>query len=393
MEFTHAVGDIVQERYRILHPLGEGGSGTTYAAEDLQTQRQVALKALSLRHSGDWKQLELFEREAATLQKLKHPAIPKYLDYFHVDSVGDRAFYIVQELAAGYSLAQRVSQGWRTREQDVRRIAAQVLEILIYLHRQKPPVIHRDIKPQNLMISESGQIALVDFGAVQDSDRDTQARGSTVIGTYGYMAPEQFRGQAVPATDLYGLGTTLLFLLTHRSPSELPQERLSIRFRDRIQVSDAFANWLEKLLEPDVEDRFASAQVALSTLKQTVLVKKPTRPMPWWGWVGGSVVGVAAVGLAAFFRYPIMNTFGITPDLCSASPQQIKDYLNRWGDPNPRGSSLIGCLLWRLPKEKNQTEVRELINFLIVKGANVNARTDFGTTPLIDAARMGEPED
>ncbi len=82
-------------------------------------------------------------------------------------------------------------------------------------------------------------------------------RGSTVVGTYGYMAPEQFRGQAVPTTDLYGLGATLLFLLTHRSPAELPTDRLKIDFRSRVQISEDFADCLEKMLDPDVEERFS----------------------------------------------------------------------------------------------------------------------------------------
>ncbi|MEQ8960920.1 MAG: serine/threonine-protein kinase, partial [Coleofasciculus sp. C2-GNP5-27] len=188
----------------------------------------MALKALSLHHTGDWKQIELFEREAKVLAQLNYPTIPRYLDYFQVETSEDRAFYIVQELAEGKSLADLVKNGWRTNESGVRQIATQVLETLVYLHQLNPPVVHRDIKPQNLIWGKEGKIFLVDFGAVQDTVRSTFAKGSTIVGTYGYMAPEQFRGQAVPATDLYGLGATVVFLLTHRCPSDLPTERLKI---------------------------------------------------------------------------------------------------------------------------------------------------------------------
>ncbi|HEY9604464.1 MAG TPA: ankryin, partial [Allocoleopsis sp.] len=105
MELLHESGEIIAQRYRICAPLGQGGSGTTYLARDLECDRQVALKALSLRQITDWKRLELFEREARVLAQLNHPAIPRYLDYFHVDTPDDRSFYIVQQLAEGRSLA------------------------------------------------------------------------------------------------------------------------------------------------------------------------------------------------------------------------------------------------------------------------------------------------
>ncbi|MEO0868905.1 MAG: protein kinase, partial [Cyanobacteria bacterium J06642_11] len=91
---------------------------------------------------------------------------------------------------------------------------------LDYLHGLNPPIIHRDVKPQNIIWSQNGRIFLVDFGAVQTVYQNTIAFSSTVVGTFGYMAPEQFRGQAYPTTDLYGLGTTLLALLTHQNPGE-----------------------------------------------------------------------------------------------------------------------------------------------------------------------------
>lgn len=267
MELLHQSGEIIAERYQIIDTLGQGGSGTTYQAQDLQSGERVALKALSLRRMTDWKMLELFEREARILAHLTHPGIPDYLDYFCVDTTQDRSFYIAQQLAPGKSLAALVENGWQPDESEVRHLATQILEILIYLHSLTPPVIHRDIKPQNIIRQENGQVFLVDFGAVQDTYHHTVTGGSTVVGTYGYMAPEQFRGQAVLSTDLYGLGTTLLFLLTQKSPADLPQRKLKINFRSHVKISKEFADWLERMLEPVVEDRFHSASQALAVLR------------------------------------------------------------------------------------------------------------------------------
>jgi serine/threonine protein kinase len=151
-------------------------------------------------------------------------------------------------------------------EKTVKQITEQVLEILVYLQKLVPPVIHRDIKPQNIIRSGDGKIFLVDFGAVQDIYHHTSIE-STVAGTYGYMAPEQFRGQAFLSTDLYGLGTTLLFLLTGQIPSELPEKRLKIDFRNSVQISSEFADWIDKLIEPSNRDRLPSAEAALKVLQ------------------------------------------------------------------------------------------------------------------------------
>ena len=110
----HTIGEIVDNRYRIVAHLGQGSSGITYAAKTLTTERLVALKVLTLRGLDDWKKLELFEREANVLATLNHPGIPAYVDYFQVDTPSDRAFYIVQTLAEGKSLAALVAEGWRT---------------------------------------------------------------------------------------------------------------------------------------------------------------------------------------------------------------------------------------------------------------------------------------
>ncbi len=268
MILLHQASTIIGDRYRIVAPLGQGGFGTTYEAEDLTNYKRVALKAISLRDLENWKGLELFEREAKILAKLNHHAIPKYLDYFYIDTADDRRFYLIQELVGGQSFSELVKKGWYPSQGEIKEIAFQILDILQYLHQLNPAVIHRDIKPQNLIITSKGKVFLVDFGAVKDIYRNTLSYGETFVGTFGYMPPEQFQGQAFCASDLYSLGATLLFLLTHRSPADLPQQRLKIDFRGSVQISQHFADWLEKMLEPAVEDRFQSVEEAIDGLRR-----------------------------------------------------------------------------------------------------------------------------
>ncbi|MEL6493620.1 MAG: serine/threonine-protein kinase [Cyanobacteria bacterium J06623_7] len=282
MEAPYQPGDMIQDRYCIVGILGEGGSAITYEAIDTtqsdlavppntslpphETAAHVALKVLSFVQTKDWKLVEMFEREAKVLKNLHHPRIPAYLDYFSIDTERDRQFILVQELIPGQSLGTLVEQGYYFQEREVKNIAQQVLEILTYLHGFQPPVIHRDIKPHNIIRTESGEIYLVDLGAVQDVYRNTLTRGATFVGTIDYMSPEQLRGHASYGCDLYSLGCTLLYLLTRRSPSELPLKRMKLDFRSSLSISTQFADWLDTVLEPALEDRFRSTTEALEKL-------------------------------------------------------------------------------------------------------------------------------
>ena len=260
-------------RYSIQDKLGQGGSGITYTAIEQKTNQLVALKSLSLTGLEDWKKIELFEREAKILQQLNHPGIPKYLDYFQIETENNVYFYIAQQLAPGKSLAYLISEGWQPDETTIKNIAKQILEILVYLQQLTPPVIHRDLKPQNIIYQpDIGKLFLVDFGAVHDTYNHT-VMGSTVVGTYGYMAPEQYRGGAVLSTDLYSLGCTLLFLLTGESPAELPQKKLKIDFRKTVNIKRDFANWIDKLIEPNIKNRFPKAEAALFVLYDKKSIK------------------------------------------------------------------------------------------------------------------------
>ncbi|MBW4681135.1 MAG: serine/threonine protein kinase [Microcoleus vaginatus WJT46-NPBG5] len=266
---------VLNERYQLKHKLGNNACRQTWLAEDLKTQTKepVVVKLLAFCGDVQWDNLKLFEREAQVLKQLNHPKIPKYRDYFSID---DQTlwFGLVQEYIPGVSLKEQLDQGKKFSPQEIRRIALEVLNILLYLHQLSPVLLHRDIKPSNLICGENNQVYLVDFGAVQDR---AAAEGATftVVGTYGYAPLEQFGGRAVPASDLYALGATLIHLLTGTAPADLPQKDLRIQFKDKVSLNSNFLIWLEQLTEPALEKRFSSAREALEALK---VPKIPTTP-------------------------------------------------------------------------------------------------------------------
>jgi serine/threonine protein kinase len=274
-EEASPLGD-VGSRYRIVGSLGKGGGGETFEAIRIADDARVALKCLVVAQTRDWKTVELFEREARVLASLTHPAIPRYEDSFVVESEKGTSLYLVHQFAPGVSLRQWLERGWHPDEAEILRITEFLLDVLTYLHSLSPPVVHRDIKPDNIIRSEDGRLWLVDFGAVRDFTT-TMSGGSTVVGTYGYMAPEQFRGQAIPASDIYGVAATILFLLTGRPPTELPQEKLKVVFRPYVQTaSPRLLAWLDRALEPAPEDRFPTTAIALQWLRNG----PPARPAP-----------------------------------------------------------------------------------------------------------------
>jgi serine/threonine protein kinase len=262
----------------IREVLGKGSFGTTYACERPELGDEVALKVLTLREMRDWKALQLFEREANTLKGLSHPAIPAYVDYFEVDSERDVKFCLVQKIAPGKSLQSLVDGGWRPTETEIVNVAEQLLEVLSYLSSLRPPVLHRDVKPGNVLLDRAtGSLSLVDFGATAEAAMTAAVAeegggplGSTVVGTFGYAAPEQMMGGATAVSDLYSAGATLLFLLTGRAPSTMPSARLRVDFRGIVTIEDPrLEAVVTRLLEPTPEDRYANARDALAALKST----------------------------------------------------------------------------------------------------------------------------
>ncbi|MGA8895598.1 MAG: serine/threonine-protein kinase, partial [Planktothrix agardhii] len=261
---------ILQDRYQLQHQYGRTAAGRqTWLAMDQETQEEVIIKLLAFSPQMAWEELKLFEREAQVLQALNHPRIPRYRNYFSIDQNlggGLPWFGLVQDYIPGSSLQDLLEKGHRFTEAKVKKIAKDILKILIYLHELSPPVLHRDIKPSNLILDSSEQIYLVDFGAVQAQASVTGVT-FTVVGTSGYAPLEQFWGRAVAASDLYALGATLIHLLTNTSPADLPQQNSRIQFADLVSLNRNFVLWIEQITEISLENRLPTAREALELLK------------------------------------------------------------------------------------------------------------------------------
>ncbi|MBW4696493.1 MAG: serine/threonine protein kinase [Aphanocapsa lilacina HA4352-LM1] len=263
MPFTPGV--LVQARYLLERQLGSTGARQTWLVQNSDTGQALTLKALYFGTGMDWQNLALFEREARTLKSLDHPRIPRYHEFFQWQQPEGDYFCLVQDFIPGVSLAEQVHSGKRWSEAQIEQAALEILHTLDYLHSLSPPVIHRDIKPSNVICGEDGRLYLVDFGSVQAEQ--VSGRTVTVVGTYGYMAPEQFGGRAVPGSDLYSLGATLVHLAAGINPADLVDARFGIRLPEQTALSPGLARWLEKLVDPDPQRRFNSAREAISGLR------------------------------------------------------------------------------------------------------------------------------
>lgn len=250
---------ILVNRYRILGQLGGGGQGAVYQARDLnfsEIKRLVAIKELLYTttdpnvRSATFK---TFQREANILATLSHPAIPKIYDFF--DQSG-RA-YLVMEYINGHDIEALMN---RTKELPLDKIlewAIDMCDVLQYLHTQPEPIIFRDIKPANIMIDSLGKVRLIDFGIAKVFQTGQK---HTMIGTEGYSAPEQYKGDANPLSDVYSLGATLHHILTRKDPRLEPPFSFNERpIKDfNPKVAPGFIEIIDRALQMSPKDRFQS---------------------------------------------------------------------------------------------------------------------------------------
>jgi serine/threonine protein kinase len=262
------IDTILQDRYQIRDLLSQKQGRRTYLALDLQSKNLVIIKILRFDPDFRWDDLDLFKREASTLQNLDHAALPTYLNYFDLTD----GFALVQTYIEAPSLQTIIESGRKFSEDEVIEIANKLLDILTYLHDCLPPVIHRDIKPSNILLGDRsgnsiGDVYLVDFGSVQTA-ASNDGSTITIVGSYGYTPPEQFYGQTISISDLYSLGMTLIYLITGTHPARLVSINGRVKF-DRSNLSNRFYRWLEKMTEYSVDRRFQSTKLAQIALTST----------------------------------------------------------------------------------------------------------------------------
>ena len=267
----------LRDRYRVLGALGRGGFGATFLARDQSLPGYPTCVIKQLRPTASDTTLlemarDLFQREASILGKIgNHPQLPRLLDYFEVA----QEFFLVQEHVSGSTLQREVRQGGPLTEAGVKQFLSEILPVVQYIHSHK--VIHRDIKPANLIRREQDkQLVMIDFGAVKDKvnppqvdPSDQTALTAYAIGTPGYAPPEQMAMRPVYASDIYAIGITCVYLLTGRSPKDLPYDTHTgeLRWQDQAPVSDHFGQVLRKMLDISVQNRYQMAADVLRDLE------------------------------------------------------------------------------------------------------------------------------
>ncbi|MEQ8973543.1 MAG: protein kinase [Coleofasciculus sp. C1-SOL-03] len=299
MRFCRRCGSklLLRERYRSLRLIGQGGFGKTFLAvdEDKPSKPQCVIKQFFPLYQGTSdvrKATELFEREAVRLDELgKHPQIPELLAHF----TQDNRQYLVQEFIDGQNLAQILAKDGVFNEQQIREMLRDLLAILEFIHSRS--VIHRDIKPENIIRRRhiytgetedngesviKGNLVLVDFGAAKHAIGTTKT--GTTVGTPDYIAPEQAKGKAIFASDLYSLGVSCIHLLTQIYPEQLfdtgEDTWVWRRYLKTNSISDELGYILDKLLKRATNHRYQSVAEVLRDLNQLPSISLTQYPTP-----------------------------------------------------------------------------------------------------------------
>ncbi len=256
---------LLKQRYRIINPVGKGGFGAVYKAADLQFgNRLVAIKEMSQNSLSSQELVEAteaFKREALLLAGLTHPNLPRIYEQF--TDMG--RWYLVMDFIEGETLEEHLDKlkDGKLPVEKVLEIGIQLCNVLEYLHLRQPPIIFRDLKPANVMLTVHGHVYLIDFGIARHF-KPGQAKDTTALGSTGYAAPEQYgKAQTTPRADIYALGATLHQLLSGKDPSDTPFQFASLQL-----LSHPVLARLEKLILQMVQMDAGKRPANIAVIKQ-----------------------------------------------------------------------------------------------------------------------------
>ena len=250
------LGTTLNGRYRLEARIGAGGMSTVYRATDETLQRQVAIKLMNREIASDSDQLERFRREARAVAQLSHPHIVGVIDYGEDDSRP----YIVFEYVEGETLKERIRRNGRLPITEAVAYAIEIARALGTAHARH--IVHRDVKPQNVLIDEEGSAKVTDFGIARTLDEEGLTADGRVLGTTDYVSPEQALGRPVTGqSDLYSLGVVLYEMLTGEVP-----------FKGENQVAVAMKHVREEI--PDVQHKRPEVSAALASVLDTATAKR-----------------------------------------------------------------------------------------------------------------------
>lgn len=275
------IGTVLDDRYKIIDYVAKGGMGAVYKAVDLKNSGFWAIKEMLDYFDSEVEReyaVERFTTEARILYKLNHDSIPKFVDCF----VSENRYYLIMEFINGTDLKKllddAIAEGKKgLDERDVLGWAIQACDVLDYLHKQDPPIVYRDMKPGNIMVTPQNKVYLIDFGIARLFDPRTKG---TMVGTQGYAPPEQYKGLAEPRSDLYSLAACIHHLLSGKDPrNDIPFNFAPVR-NFRTDLSEGIEAVLDRALSMDPEDRYENMSEMKSVLIEVLKSLKEQEEKP-----------------------------------------------------------------------------------------------------------------
>lgn len=339
---TLQIGDVIGSRYELLQLLGQGGMGTVYKARDSELDRLVALKIIRPDLATNQEILQRFKQELILARQVTHRNVIRIFDLGQADGLK----FITMEYLEGQDLRAVLREKGKLTPQEATRVILQICRALEAAHSEG--VIHRDLKPQNIMLDQKGRAYVMDFGIARSAYLPGMTQTGALVGTPEYMSPEQAKGEKLDErSDLFSLGVILYELLVGQSPyySDTPLATLWKRIQEKAKplsevdstIPKALSDIIEKALEIEPRDRFSSAhEFALSleawlgpSAESSAIFLPAQRTTPYWKWASAAL---AAVLISALVTFGLKNH---SKPKAAHAPVSVlvADFANHTGDP------------------------------------------------------------